>query len=135
MRRYGAIRLSQVALIVGAAGLTLLTTASVWLGLFGAALIGIGYGPMTPASSHILIHRAPPSRRALIFSIKQTGVPLGGALAGLVVPLLALHLAWRGAALVVAAAAVALAAINLVMGQPALRRLALASLAYSAMQL
>ena len=161
VRRYGAIRVSQVALVVGAAGLALLASASIWLGLLGAVLIGIGYGPMTPASSHILIRQTPPARRALVFSIKQTGVPLGGALAGLVVPPLALPFGWKGAALVVAAASVLLAivceplhksldddadpkaaggshlfsAINMVLGQPALRRLALASLTYSAMQL
>ncbi|MDE2228127.1 MAG: MFS transporter [Alphaproteobacteria bacterium] len=161
VRRYGAIRVSQISLIIGAAGLALLASASLWLGLFGAVLIGIGYGPMTPASSHILIRQTPPARRALIFSIKQTGVPLGGALAGLIVPPLALPFGWKGAALAVAAASAALAvaceplrksldddadphavggsrlfaAINVVIGQPALRRLAFASLTYSAMQL
>jgi MFS family permease len=161
VRRYGAIRLSQAALIVAAAGLALLATASIALGLLGAVLIGIGYGPMTPASSHILIRQTPPARRALVFSIKQTGVPVGGVLAGLVVPALALPFGWRGAALAVAAASVALAlvceplhksldddvdpgtaggghiftAINMVVGQPTLRRLAFASVTYSAMQL
>jgi len=161
VRRYGAIRISQASLVIGAAGLALLASASIGLGLVGAVLIGIGYGPMTPASSHILIRQTPPARRALVFSIKQTGVPMGGALAGLVVPVLALPFGWRGAALAVAAASVALAlvceplhktldddadptatggshifaAINMVLGQPALRRLALASVTYSAMQL
>ncbi|WP_417276298.1 hypothetical protein [Castellaniella sp.] len=44
----------------------------------GALLIGLGYGPITPAH-----------RMSFVFSIKQTGVPLGGVLAGLVVPGLA----------------------------------------------
>jgi len=161
VRRYGAIRISQASLVIGAVGLALLASASIGLGLAGAVLIGIGYGPMTPASSHILIRQTPPARRALVFSIKQTGVPLGGALAGLVVPALALPFGWRGAALAIAAASVVLAlaceplhksldddadpmaaggshiftAINMVLGQPALRRLALASVTYSAMQL
>ncbi|MGH6976206.1 MAG: MFS transporter [Stellaceae bacterium] len=161
VRRYGAIRVSQAALLIGAAGLALLASASIWLGLVGAALIGIGYGPMTPASSHLLIRQTPPARRALVFSIKQTGVPLGGALAGLVVPPLALSFGWKGAALAVAAVSALLAvvceplhksfdddadptaaggshivaAVNMVLGEPVLRRLALASLSYSAMQL
>ena len=49
-------------------------------------VIGLGYGPITPASSHILARTAPPSRMALTFSIKQTGVPAGAALAGAVLP-------------------------------------------------
>ena len=40
---------------------------------------------------------------ALTFSIKQTGVPAGAALAGAVLPALALALGWRGALLAVAA--------------------------------
>lgn len=161
VRRYGAIRVSQAALLIGAAGLALLASASIWPGLIGAVLIGVGYGPMTPASSHLLIRQTPPARRALVFSIKQTGVPLGGALAGLVVPPLAIPFGWRGAALAVAAVSALLAiiceplhkrldddadpkaaggshiaaAVNMVLGEPMLRRLALASLSYSAMQL
>lgn len=161
VRRYGAIRVSQAALLIGAAGLALLASASIWLGLIGAVFIGVGYGPMTPASSHLLIRQTPPARRALVFSIKQTGVPLGGALAGLVVPPLAIPFGWRGAALAVAAVSALLAivceplhksldddadpkaaggshivaAVNMVLGEPVLRRLALASLSYSAMQL
>ena len=45
-------------------------------------VIGLGYGPITPASSHVLARTAPPSRMALTFSIKQTGVPAGAALPG-----------------------------------------------------
>lgn len=161
VRRYGAIRVSQAALLIGAAGLALLASASIWLGLIGAVFIGVGYGPMTPASSHLLIRQTPPARRALVFSIKQTGVPLGGVLAGLAVPPLAIPFGWRGAALAVAAVSAVLAivceplhksldddadpsaaggshivaAVNMVLGEPVLRRLALASLSYSAMQL
>jgi MFS family permease len=161
IRRHGAIRLSQACLIACALGLVLTATASLALVLGGAVLLGLGYGPVTPASSHLLIRQTPPARRALVFSIKQTGVPVGGALAGLLVPALVLALGWRGAALAAAAlsvlAAVAvepvhksldsdadpsargergvLSAIRLVLDTPPIRRLALASLAFSAMQL
>ncbi|HEX9490236.1 MAG TPA: MFS transporter [Stellaceae bacterium] len=156
IRRHGAIRLSQVCLLACAAGLALTASASLALVLGGAVLLGLGYGPVTPASSHILIRQTPPARRALVFSIKQTGVPVGGALAGILVPALVLALGWKGAALgVVVAVAVepvrksldsdadptargergVLAAIRLVLASPPLRRLALASLAFSAMQL
>jgi MFS family permease len=67
----------------------------------GALLIGIGYGPVTPASSHLLARTTPAHRLSLVFSVKQTGVPLGGALAGLVVPSLLLLTDWQGALLLV----------------------------------
>jgi nitrate/nitrite transporter NarK len=49
----------------------------------------------------------------MVFSVKQMGVPIGGALAGLLLPSLALLLGWRGASLVVAIA-LALAVLALV---------------------
>ena len=40
---------------------------------------------------------APPERRNIVFSLKQTGVPLGGVLAGLATPALALAFGWQAA--------------------------------------
>lgn len=85
--RWGAIRVSQLGLLVCAAGLVLLAAApGVVSALVGAFLIGVGYGPITPASSHLLARTTPPDRVSLVFSIKQTGVPLGGVMAGALVP-------------------------------------------------
>ncbi|KQT13846.1 MFS transporter [Ramlibacter sp. Leaf400] len=85
--RWGAIRVSQVGLVVCAAGLALLAAApGLASALVGAWLIGLGYGPITPASSHLLAKSTPPDRRSLVFSIKQAGVPLGGVMAGALVP-------------------------------------------------
>jgi predicted MFS family arabinose efflux permease len=50
---------------------------------------------------------------SLVFSIKQTGVPVGGAIAGVVAPPLALALGWAGALPVLAAACVACAVLLL----------------------
>jgi nitrate/nitrite transporter NarK len=72
--------------------------------LAGALLLGLGYGPATPASSAILARAAPPHMLALTFSIKQTGVPLGTAIAGAAVPVLVVALGWQAAALSVGAA-------------------------------
>ena len=85
-RRLGPIRTSQAALACSACGLALIALAHPLPAVFGAVLIGIGYGPITPTSSEMLARTTPPARMALVFSIKQTGVPLGGAAAGLVVP-------------------------------------------------
>src|SRR5690348_6321780 len=80
IERYGAIRVSQIGVLLCAAGILAIALAprSATLLLIAAALvIGAGYGPITPASSHVLIRTAEPSRLALTFSIKQTGVPAG----------------------------------------------------------
>jgi MFS family permease len=69
----------------------------------GALFIGAGYGPVTPASSHLLIKTTPPERLSLVFSLKQTGVPIGGVLAGLLVPQFELLLGWQWAFLLVGA--------------------------------
>ena len=86
VRRRGPIRASQVALLCSAAGLVLLAVPWLPLVTLGAVLVGLGYGPITPASSQMLSRTADPRRYALVFSIKQTGVPLGGVIAGLMVP-------------------------------------------------
>ena len=100
--RLGAIRVSQWGLLLCAAGLLL--CAMPWLPAMalGAVLIGLGYGPITPASSHLLARTTPPHRMSLVFSIKQTGVPLGSMLAGAVVPPLALLMRWQWTLLFVA---------------------------------
>jgi len=109
--RLGPLRASQLALAASGLGLALIGSGDLFLFIAGAVLIGVGYGPLTPASSAILVRRAPERLRATILSIKQTGVPGGGALAGALIPLLILAFGWRHAAFVLGAACVALAAL------------------------
>ncbi|MBC9206105.1 MFS transporter [Roseomonas aerophila] len=82
---FGPVRTLQLGLVITALGLLTLSQPLGLLSLLGALAIGFGAGPNTPAGSQILIRAAPPRHRTLIFSIKQAGVPLGGALAGLVI--------------------------------------------------
>ncbi|HEU0228963.1 MAG TPA: MFS transporter [Burkholderiaceae bacterium] len=98
--RFGAIRISQGSLLMCALGLACSLTAVPVLAAAGALLIGCGYGQVTPASSHLLVKTTPTHRMSLVFSIKQTGVPLGGVLAGLFLPRLDAWTGWRGAVLV-----------------------------------
>jgi len=84
--RLGPIFTSQRSLLFCAVGLMLVSVPNVAAAAVGAALIGVGYGPITPASSAMLARTTSPARYSLVFSVKQTGVPLGGALAGLLVP-------------------------------------------------
>jgi MFS family permease len=100
LERYGPLRMSQGSLVLAAAGAALALTKLPWLVLAGAFLIGFGYGPITPASTMILVPRVHERLRATILSVKQTGVPGGGALAGAVTALLVVQIGWQGAAFV-----------------------------------
>jgi MFS family permease len=109
--RYGALRTSQAALVLCAIGLGLpALLPQPWIAALSAFIVGLGYGPITPASSHLLVRSTPPERASLVFSIKQTGVPLGGVMAGALVPPLVVASGPRTALLAVAAAALACAA-------------------------
>lgn len=104
--RLGAIRVSQacVALCaVGLAGVASSGAGALPLVMLAAVTMGLGYGPITPASSHVLARTTPAARMSLVFSIKQTGVPAGAAIAGAVLPALALAAGWRAAFVAVAA--------------------------------
>ena len=160
--RVGPIRMSQAGLLACLAGLALAASATLPLVLLGAFVVGLGYGPTTPASSLILVRATPPSQVSLTFSIYQTGVPAGGAIAGLLVPALILGLGWRGGAVAIGigcfALAVAiepwrarydyglnpkaavslqsiLAPVRLVLGQRRLRQMAVTSFVYGGVQI
>ena len=102
VKRWGAIRLSQISLVLSATGLVLCALPWPTTIIIGAFLIGIGYGPVTPASSHLLVKTTPPERMSLVFSLKQTGVPVGGMLAGLLVPSMEVAMGWQAAFVMVA---------------------------------
>ncbi len=95
--RYGPLRVSQVALICMGAGLLLSSFGYLWLIALSGMILGIGAAISTPCSTAILAKMSPPRQAPLIFSLKQTGVPVGGIVAGLLVPYLALKFGWRGA--------------------------------------
>ncbi len=103
VRRWGALRLSQVGLASSAIGLCLCAIPHPAAILIGAIFVGLGYGPITPASSHLLIKTTPPHQLSLVFSLKQTGVPLGGMVAGALVPSLDSLIGWQLSFLVAAA--------------------------------
>lgn len=160
--RLGPLRTSQFALLLAACGSAVFAAAHPVFAVLGAVLIGLGYGPVTPASSSILGSRTPQHLRAFIFSLKQTGVPLGGMAAGLLIPTVLHAAGWRAGALAMAAICVLLVAVAqpfrreadagrdrsrplahiairaplaLVWRDPDLRRMGLASAAYSGMQM
>ncbi len=109
--RFGALRVCQAAVVGAGVGLALgklaaVTIAPLAVVLAAGFLIGAAYGLVNPVSSHILARRTPPGAMALVFSIKQTGVPIGGAIAGAVAPSLLLVMAWPDALAVLGAVCV-----------------------------
>ncbi len=96
IRKLGAVRMSQIALTSMAVGLALGLTGEVWGLALGAVIIGIFGSSSTPASSDILARFAPPKHAAFIFSLKQTAVPAGGIVAGILVPFLLINFGWQG---------------------------------------
>ena len=111
VRRLGAIRVSQWGLLLCATGLLLCSVPSLPAMGLGALLIGWGYGPITPASSHVLARTTSPEQMSLVFSIKQTGVPVGSMLAGAVMPSLMLGIGWQTSLAAVACVCVVCAAL------------------------
>ena len=107
--RFGPIRVSQAGLVLCLAGLALAASGWAPLVLLGGFVCGLGYGPTTPASSVILVRAAPPAMFSLTFSIKQTGVPGGGVLAGVIVPASVLAVGWQWGAIAIGVACLALA--------------------------
>ena len=103
LRRLGPARCTQLALTAGALACLLIVGAGLAGAVLGSFLTGIGYGLTNPSASQVLARLTPPARRNRVFAVKQTGVPIGGALAGALLPGLAGAIGWRGAILAVAA--------------------------------
>lgn len=103
---HGPIRTLQLGLAFTSVGIVFLSLPMATLGFAGALLLGLGLAPNNPAGSTMLMRTAPARHRNLIFSIRQAGVPFGGALAGVsVAPVVSVlgftQAAWSIAALVV----------------------------------
>lgn len=77
-------------------------------------LLGLAFGPETPASASVLARVTPPARRPWVFSIRQTGNQIGAMAGSLGLPALLPHHAAAPFVLVAAlAAVVALACLRL----------------------
>lgn len=100
--RLGPIRTTQASLVMMALSLALVTAGPIVMFAAGALVAGLSYGTMTPAATQVLSSITPPHRFGLVFSIRQTGNPSGGILAGFLVPLAVNAAGWRAASLAMA---------------------------------
>lgn len=105
--RAGPVRSLQLGLAVGAVGTLLYAVPTAASVVVGSLLIGLSAGPQASAGSDVLRRYAPAGSHNLVFSFKQAGVPLGGVLAGLLLPGLVDSVGLTATFLVCAACAVA----------------------------
>jgi len=94
------------SMILAAAG-SLATTAFTIYGLIlGTVLLGLAHGLVNPPAAVLLSHAGKEGRRSFLFSIRQTGTPLGGLAVALITPWLAESFGWRAAGYALAFVAV-----------------------------
>jgi MFS family permease len=96
-RRWGSTRMQQIGLTLVATGGLFAILPHVAFFFLASIALGFGYGMLTPSASHLLMRFTPTARRNLIFSMKQTGVPLGGIGAALITPAVAIAWGWQWA--------------------------------------
>ena len=111
IRRFGAARTGQFVMLATAGMLVTAASGSIALVAASAIVLGLGYGATAPVATHLIVPRTRLGQLNLILSIRQIGVPLGGALAGLLVPPLVLGFGWQTALLVQVVPALALLAL------------------------
>ncbi len=97
LKQIGGMRTMQLTLFLGAACMALFLHPSIGVALAACFFMGFSNGASNPAGSEVLQRFSPPDKRNLIFSIKQAGVPLGGLIAGLVIPAIVFVAGWRAA--------------------------------------
>lgn len=109
--RWGPTRVNQAGLTLLAAGTAMLSVPSLITAVPAALSIGIGYGALTPSASHILIRFTPTHRRNIVFSLKQSGVPLGGVLTATIMPAITVTVGWQWTLWIDAFAALSMAVL------------------------
>ena len=95
VNRFGAWRTSQLALLLIGISHLMFMGGSLFLIALGSVVLGWAYGMITPPASHLLSKVVTKKNRNLIFSIRFTGVPIGGVLAGILAPQVALEFGWQ----------------------------------------
>jgi MFS family permease len=157
--RLGSLAVAAFCAAAVAAAMATATYGSTPALVLAGAVLGLAFGPETPASSALLSRLSRPEQRSLIFSIRQTGNQIGAMLGSLLLPAIALLAPRAGFAAIVLLAGLFCALLlamrsrydamqvgtvahmnlgeswRLLFRVPALSALALISMPFSAMQL
>ena len=78
LRRFGAMGVTQLCLLLCAAGMLFGSTGLVVMLFVAAIAVGLAFGVETPSSSYLLARITPAKQQPFIFSIKQSGAQIGG---------------------------------------------------------
>ncbi len=105
--------MSLVCIGIGVAGLLLVLPAAAVLIVAAPLLLGFVQGVVTPATSQVVSRFTAARTAGIIMAIRQSAIPTGSMLAGLVMPILAIYWGWHDALLVLAAVSAGLAIILL----------------------
>ena len=115
IQRLGDLQLAAACMATVMLAMLCLTGEAIGLGPVGwslwpaVLLLGMAFGPETPASASALARITPVARRPWIFSVRQTGNQIGAMSGSLVLPLLWFeHAAWPFALVAVLGLGVAL---------------------------
>jgi predicted MFS family arabinose efflux permease len=101
------LAVSQLLVVVAMSAAAVAPSIGVFLA--GPALLGISSALLNPVSNVLSVNIVAVRRRGLAMSVKQTGVTIGGMVAGLALPGLAALYGWRWALALPAALAMAVA--------------------------
>lgn len=107
--RWGATRVCQIGLVITALGAVMAIIPHPAFLFLSAVPLGAGYALISPAGSQLMMRYTPAHNRNFMFSLKQSGVPMGGMAAALFAPAMAVTVGWQWSLVVNAAAMVLLA--------------------------
>lgn len=96
----GSLRMASLCAAAVAASMALAALGSSSALLLAGLCLGFAFGPETPASTALLGKLVTDERRALVFSVRQTGNQIGAVIGSLALPAIAIWLApqWSYAA-------------------------------------
>jgi MFS family permease len=109
---FGAARATQLTALCCGLGMLLFALPHVAAIALGSVAVGLGMGMINSAAAHLLVTYTPPQRRNIMFSIKQTGVPVGGVIIALTAPAIAVHFGYRWSLALIAALILVLLAVT-----------------------
>lgn len=106
--RFG-VQVMLVALFAATAGAIAGMALAGQVASFTAAVVlgGVGLAIMNPVTNQAIAVSVPPGRRGVVTGVKQSGVLVGSALTGLIVPAAAVAFGWRPTLLAIAGLIVA----------------------------